>query len=253
MIKTPLQHAPLFPAKILRLVKGAALFDSSCGAAARVYYADNGLYVKEGAAGSLAHEAQMAQLFHQKGLGPEVVSYVAGEKDYLVSRAAKGQDLTHHLDKPLLLCARMAEMLRQLHSFSGDGLPESPSMALYRAGNGNENQFEKYVLMEHFPIASREEAKALADAARPLLKTDVWIHGDACLPNMMMEGDRITAFIDFSTAGAGDRHIDLFWAVWSLGFNLKTEKYTRVFLDAYGADAADREMIRAVSAMEAVG
>ncbi len=247
------EKRPCFPEEIRRMVQGSALYDSSCGDTARVYYADNGLYIKTAAAGTLAHEAQMGQVFHAHGLGPQVLCYQAGEQDWLVTREAKGQDLTHHTHQPLLLCGQMGEKLRLLHDISGEGMPQSPSIRAYRQGNGDGERFERYVLMDGFPIASRQEAVQLAAAYRTRLKTDVLIHGDACLPNMMLENGRITSFIDFSCAGAGERHIDLFWAVWSLAFNLKTEQYTREFLAAYGQQDVDRDMIRAISAMEALG
>lgn len=243
----------LFPGAIGRLLEGQTVYDSSCSQAARVYYAESGLYVKEAALGSLGHEAAMSRLFHAHGLGPEVMGYVSEGKDYLVTRAVPGQDLTHYLDQPLLLCEKMAEALLQLHSISGENVVESPNLSLYQQGCQGKDAFERYVLMEKFPIASRQEAVALAAAFRPLLKRDVLIHGDACLPNLMMENGRITGFIDFSVSGAGDRHMDLFWAVWSLAFNLKTERYTDVFLDAYGKNRVNRELLLAVSAMEALG
>ena len=247
------EKRPVFPEEIRRMVQGSALYDSSCGDTARVYYADNGLYIKTAAAGALAHEAQMGQVFHAHGLGPQVLCYQAGEQDWLVTREAKGQDLTHHTHQPRLLCGQMGEKLRLLHDISGEGMPQSPSIRAYRQGNGVGERFERYVLMDGFPIASRQAAVQLAAAYRLRLKTDVLIHGDACLPNMMLENGRITSLIDFSCAGAGERHIDLFWAVWSLAFNLKTEKYTGDFLAAYGEQDVDRDMIRAISAMEALG
>ena len=63
------EKRPCFPEEIRRMVQGSALYDSSCGDTARVYYAENGLYIKTAAAGALAHEAQMGQVFHAHGLG----------------------------------------------------------------------------------------------------------------------------------------------------------------------------------------
>ena len=70
---------------------------------------------------------------------------------------------------------------------------------------------------------------------------------------MMMENGKITSFIDFAASGAGDRHVDLFWALWSMKFNLKTEKWSDVLLDAYGRQHIDTELIRGIAALEAVG
>jgi kanamycin kinase len=47
--------------------------------------------------------------------------------------------------------------------------------------------------------------------------------------------------------------VDLFWAVWSLQFNLKTDKYRERFLDAYGRDKITPELLRTVAAIEVFG
>ena len=53
-------------------------------------------------------------------------------------------------------------------------------------------------------------------------------------------------------AGRGDKHIDLFWACWSLQYNLQNEKYMERFLDAYGREAFDYELLRTVAALDAL-
>ena len=97
------------------MIGTAAVYDSSCSQEARVYYGENGLYVKTAAKGSLAHEARMGRLFAARKLGPDVLLYLEKEKDWLVTREAAGQDLTHFLDRPELLCRQMGRALRQLH------------------------------------------------------------------------------------------------------------------------------------------
>jgi carboxyl-terminal processing protease len=50
--------------------------------------------------------------------------------------------------------------------------------------------------------------------------------------------------------GVGDRHVDLFWGSWTLNFNLKTDKYCQRFLDAYGREHFEPEMLRTIAAIE---
>lgn len=256
MRKTLLEERPAFPEEIEKRIGRAQVYDSSCGENARVYYADNGLYVKTAVKDSLAHEAQMGRQFAARKLGPEVLLYWTDEKDWLVTREVPGQDLTHFLDKPELLCRQMGFVLRLLHDQKTVDAPEAPTFALYREGvkrGISEANFQKYVLLDSFGIRTHEEAFRLAKEGLSTLRQDVLIHGDACLPNMMMEKEQITSFIDFACSGAGDRHIDLFWAIWSLSFNLKTEAYTTAFLDAYGRDKVDEQKLRIVAALEALG
>ena len=86
-----------------------------------------------------------------------------------------------------------------------------------------------------------------------LLKCDVLLHGDYCLPNVMLDDWTFAGFIDLGNGGVGDRHIDLFWGIWSLEFNLKTNQYRERFLDAYGRDRVDEHMLRVVAAAEVFG
>ena len=85
------------------------------------------------------------------------------------------------------------------------------------------------------------------------LKNDTLIHGDYCLPNVMLDNWKFSAFIDVGNGGVGDKHIDLFWGVWTLWYNLKTHEYGDRFLDAYGGQNFDRDMLRVVAAYEVFG
>jgi len=66
----------------------------------------------------------------------------------------------------------------------------------------------------------------------------VLVHGDFCLPNVLLDehasGElRITGLIDCGRAGLGDRHQDLALAIRSLAYNLGPESVSS-FLNAYG-------------------
>ena len=98
-----------------------------------------------------------------------------------------------------------------------------------------------------------EEAIAVLRDDKGALKNDVLIHGDYCLPNIMLDGWRLSGFIDLGNAGVGDRHIDIFWGTWTLWFNLKTWQYTDRFLDAYGRDKANPEILKIIAAAEVFG
>ena len=81
----------------------------------------------------------------------------------------------------------------------------------------------------------------------------VLLHGDYCLPNIMLDDWKLSSFIDLGNGGVGDRHIDLFWGAWTLWFNLKTDKYRNRFFDAYGRDKVDVEKIKIIAAAEVFG
>jgi aminoglycoside phosphotransferase len=70
------------------------------------------------------------------------------------------------------------------------------------------------------------------------------VHGDACLPNIIVADDGSHGYIDLGDMGVGDVEVDLSAAVWSLQYNLGPGFGLR-FLRAYGrADATGRDADR---------
>ena len=76
--------------------------------------------------------------------------------------------------------------------------------------------------------------------------------GDACLPNFILkDASTFSCFIDLGLAGLSDRHIDLYWATWSLTYNLSDPKYAELFIDYYGRKDVDIDKLRLIAAFEA--
>ena len=85
------------------------------------------------------------------------------------------------------------------------------------------------------------------------LSSDTLLHGDFCLPNIMLKNWRFCGFIDLGNGGVGDRHVDLYWGAWTLRFNLGTDVFRQRFFDAYGKDLVDPEKLRLIAAAECFG
>ena len=69
----------------------------------------------------------------------------------------------------------------------------------------------------------------------------------------MLDHWRFSGFIDLGNGGLGDRHVDLFWGAWTLRYNLKTDRYCDIFFDAYGREAINPTLLRAIAAIETFG
>ena len=268
MKKTPIEHIPLnLPEEIGRLCEGARIFDSSCSPKARVYLIDKdgGYYLKSAAGGSLGREALMTDYFHKKGIGTELLYYISGEKDLLLTHAVRGEDCTHidYLSDPKRLCDLIAERLRMLHETDTFDCPIKDRVGEYidlAEKSYREDRYNKEHFPDSFGYTSGEEAYKLLTEGKSMLKNEVLIHGDYCLPNIMLDGWRFSGFIDVGQGGVGDRHIDLFWGRWSLNFNLRNfarnenaDKYAERFLDAYGRDKIDTDVLRVIAAAEVFG
>lgn len=245
-----------FPKEIRCLLTNATVYDSSCSSDAVVYYIDTSYYLKIDDVHSLADEAALSKLFYTIGFGVEVIDYISTDRDYLVIRSAVGDDLTHCLHNPEKLCEILAESLRRLHAQSIDGIPLSSRYKRYiESVNGDYNggYYDESVLMGRYMVQSKQDAWAIMQENQHLLVPDTIIHGDACLPNIIQNNGRFSFFIDFNMAGVGDKHIDLYWAIWSLQYNLKSEAYTDLFLDMYGRDNFSEDMLRVIAAYELFG
>ena len=240
-----------FPAELHPYLSGQ-LWDTTSNPATPVLFSDAGFYIKQGVAGQLKAEAEMDALFARRGLGPAVEAYFSGEKDYLITRAARGESLLHYQDDPKRLCESLADALHILHDQPTEGVPLSAAHRYYLDALAKPApvRLNPRMQLERFPVASPEEARALMQEYGSHLCADTLIHGDACLPNIFLEDWKFSAFIDCAQAGLGNRHCDLYWALWSLQFNLKTAQYSDMLLDAYGRESVYSELIRMIAAME---
>ena len=248
------------PSSIRPFVRGASVYDSSCSPEARVFFLDRdgGYFLKCAPKDTLRTEGELTAWFHKKGLSAEVLAYESGERDWLLTRRIPGEDCIHpaYLDDPRRLCDTTAELLRTLHEtdVSGCPVPDRTKGYLEAAERGyRAGRFDSRLFPDHWAFPSPKEAwEAVSQNAR-YLKADTLLHGDYCLPNILLEDWAFRGFIDVGNGGVGDRHIDLFWGVWTLFYNLKTDRYADRFLDAYGRKDVEPELFRVIAAMESFG
>lgn len=262
MKKTMINHIPNeIPQDIRHFIAGADIYDSSCSPEARVYFIDkgNGYYLKCSGMGELEKEVKMAQYFYSKELGAEVLNYISNnDRDWLLTAAVTGEDCTYegYLTNPKRLCDTIAYELRKLHETDYVNCPVSDRTAEYLVlaeKNYRTENYDKSQFPDSFGYRSAEEAYDVLSAGKDALKSKVLLHGDYCLPNIILNNWNFSGFIDVGNGGVGDRHIDVFWGVWTLWFNLKTNKYKERFLDAYGRDVADESLLKIVASAEVFG
>ena len=249
-----------FPEALHPFLSGAAIFDSSCSPEAQVYFIEkeDGFYLKTAPAGFLKTEAEMACFFHQKGLGAEVISYESADRDWFLTRAIPGEDCIHpqYLDDPNRLGEILGILLRQLHETDPAECPASYRTCAFISAAEENHSLGKWHpsrLPDALRSRNTDAVWAMAQQFCRSLKQDTLIHGDYCLPNIMLDDWKFSGFIDLGSSGLGDRHMDLYWGCWSLNFNLKSDRWCSRFLDAYGRDGFDPEILLAVSAFEAFG
>lgn len=206
----------------------------------------------------LEKESKMTEYFYSKGLGAEVLNYISNDNDWLLTTAVIGEDCIHekYLMNPNCLCDTIAYELRKLHETDYTNCPIPDRTAEYLAGaekNYCMGNYDKSQFPDSFGYCSAKEAYDVLAAGKYALQSKVLLHGDYCLPNIILNNWKFSGFIDVGSGGVGDRHIDIFWGVWALWFNLKTNKYHERFLDAYGKDKADESILKTIAAAEVFG
>ena len=249
------------PYGVDRLIIGADIYDSSCSPEARVYFIDkeNGFYLKRSGKGTLKREAEMTAYFNKKGFGARVLGYESTEEcDWFLTERVVGEDCTHntYLSDPKRLAELIGITLRHLHVTDVSDCPVKDRMSEYIAlaeNNYKTGNYDSTHFPDSFGYRSAEEAYAVLQEGKSELKNEVLIHGDYCLPNIMLDNWRLSGFIDLGNGGIGDRHVDLFWGAWTLMFNLGTDEYRDRFFDAYGRDKIDEEKLKIIAAAEVFG
>jgi len=249
-----------YPVEFISLLTNTKVFDSSCSKEARVIFIDKdmGYFLKSAPKGSLERQAKMTKYFHSKGLTSNVLSYISNDLDWLLTEKIQGNDCTaiNHLKQPERLCDLLAETLAMLHSQDYSQCPIQNHTELILA-KAKQNKISDNFDKSHFPDSwgykTPDEAWNVIEKSKNLLQQDSLLHGDYCLPNILLDNWKFSGFIDLDQSGVGDRHVDIFWGLWSLVWNLKTDKYRERFIDAYGRDKVNEECLRLIAAIEVFG
>jgi aminoglycoside phosphotransferase (APT) family kinase protein len=140
------------------------------------------------------------------------------------------------LSEPVLLAADLARFVAVMRSLT---LPEAPRA--YRGGPVASLDAPTRAAIERLRAIPREgidcdAAAAVWDdtlAAPGWDGPPVWLHSDLMPGNLLVDGGRLTAVIDFGCTGVGDPACDLFPA-----WNLLPADARKVFREALGVDDA---------------
>ena len=228
----------------------------------KAYYSDigQGCYIKKARHGALRNEAAMTRYFHDKGLAAAVLHYGQDHdsNDWLATACLPGDDCTASLyvREPERLAAVLGRRLRMLHEQDPTGCPVSNRTKDYLAAverNHAQGCADRSFFTRVYGNADTESIYRLVRQHGDELRHDTLLHGDYCLPNVILDDWRFSGFVDLDCAGVGDRHVDVYWALWTLWFNLHTDAYGDRLLDAYGRDLIDMETLRLVAACEVFG
>jgi len=147
----------------------------------------------------------------------------------------RAHDLEDERDRTVWLAGRLPvpEVLGLFHAFGDDWLltRAMPGMPLSDRSLGWEPSRVAQQMGEILRDIHAVDAKGCPFGERRA--GHVLVHGDYCLPNVLVQDGRFSGLIDVGGAGLGDPQDDLAAGVWSLHYNYGPG-HAREFLDAYG-------------------
>lgn len=234
--------APFLPESMRILLEGARIYDSSCSRQTRTLLIEGAqrCFLKLDEQGKLAREAAMLRWLGGFAPVPQLLDYVSGpEGDFLLTIALEGEDgiAEAHLADPQRLARILGESLRRFHALPAKGCPfphRNEELIKEAEANIAIGRFDPNV----FTFDPARAAQRFVELKTIALE-DVLMHGDYCLPNLILKDWSLAGFVDLGNSGIGDRHNDLWWGIWTLEYNLGTPIYRDAFLDAYGRECYD--------------
>jgi kanamycin kinase len=141
--------------------------------------------------------------------------------DWMLTAALPGSNAIDPswTSEPERLALALGAGLRRLHEVAIDGCPfDANTRALEEARKR----------MDPLSFTAPE-------ALEPVEQDLVVTHGDACLPNFLLEDWSVTGYVDLGAMGVADRWRDIAVCLWSLERNLGSG-WDRAFLQGYGVE-----------------
>lgn len=234
---------------INKYIEGTSICDKTFSDRSNVLYVqEKGIYIKIAESDLLKNEFENTVFFSKLGVAGEVIDYINdSNNDYLIVKEVEGENgiSQNHIADPKKLASSFGNHLRIIHSLEYDICPGSNrTKSLFYECNKKvrEDKIEMWSFHKKYGFTPNQGLLML-DSLKSSYVNDVFIHGDYCLPNIIMNDFEFSGIVDMDLSGMGDRHIDIVSGLRSLEINFKTKEYDDIFLDAYGRDLIDKDRL----------
>ncbi len=162
------------------------------------------------------------------------------DHDWMVTQALPGRNAIDDALRadPEWLVSLLAAALRLIHQTPATDCPWTLDLdgALARARRRvSVGRFDEAELEPKGTAPPAGETLEALQAQRPENEELVLCHGDFCLPNVIIDGDALSGFVDLGDLALSERWFDLAIASRSVGWNLGPQ-WEAPFLRAYGVE-----------------
>lgn len=179
----------------------------------------------------------------------EILNFTQNKKVRAINKAHRSGDLVYNINNEYILKISSSfdrlDRERKANDLLTSYLPVSKSILFI-----TDNNYTYYLKtrLKGVPLTEKlkdphQLIKLLTEAINLFHSVDVanlckhlpingntLIHGDFCLPNILVHNNKISGFIDVEAVAIDDPWIDYAWCIWSLEYNLGTNQYTPLLL-----------------------
>jgi aminoglycoside phosphotransferase len=197
---------------------------------------------------SLFNEKERLEWLQGKLPVPEVVYYIQDDSnEYLLITEIEGinaSDKSFEMMLPQLM-QQLAYGLKTVHEIKIDNCPFNQRLE-NKIEEARQRVKNNLVDKEDFDqIRFGSKAEELFEELllkKPTSEDLVFTHGDYCLPNIIINGGKVSGFIDWGRAGVADKYQDLALAIRSITYNFGKEQ-VRHFIEEYGVKDLDESKV----------
>jgi len=208
------------------------------------------LYVKVSAQDGLEDpggEAERLRWLNVIGVLSPKVLHTHQDRDHfwLVMHCLRGVDASKSNDAPEVKIRVVAEALKSLHSIDASTCPFDETLHVKMARAETNVRLDRVdtsdLDVDHSGLDARELFRR-AQRLRPMSEDIVVTHGDASLPNIMLDEGSGSGFVDCGRLGRADRYHDLAIASRSIANNLGPG-WVSLFFQEYDLFPIDRDRL----------
>ena len=233
------------PRELKRLIESMRYEENSIGYSnARVFHLfddDKNYYLKIRNSGDgLRREYEVINWLKNMLSVPEVLFYAdTGENEYMLSKKIRGEMACSamYLSKPEETVKMLAFGISAIRTVKARDCPFDIRLnnlldKIKTKIDTDGSQCENHAKDDGF--ASDLELYEYLLRNKPAEPDIAFSHGDYCLPNIMLDANAVSGYLDFEYAGVADIYQDISSCIWSMEYNFKTDKYNELLFEHLG-------------------